>query len=77
MASTDCSEAFLAIYLHAKSFSVSKPFVAHVMVPLSSSRPARSRSNRQMGYFCSGRLLGCLEFKIDKKKAWNGTKDGE
>ena len=48
MASTACSEARLAVYLHENSFSV---FAAHVVAPLSSDRAARSRRKSQLGYF--------------------------
>ena len=51
MASTACSEACLALYLHAKSFSVSRALAAHVTAPLSSGRAARSRRKSQLGYF--------------------------
>ena len=72
MASTACSEAWLALYLHAKSFSVSKALAAHVTAPLSSCAvPPQS----QLGYFDifdSGWLLGCLEFKMDTNSLeWN------
>ena len=54
MTSTTCSEAFLAPYLHAKSFSVSRALADHVTAPLSYSRAARSRRKSQLGYFLFG-----------------------
>ena len=51
MASTACSEACLAVYLHEKPFSVSRALAAHVTAPLSSGRAARSRRKSQLGYF--------------------------
>ena len=51
MASTTCSEACHAVYLHAKSFSVSRALAAHVTAPLSSGRAARSCRKSQLGYF--------------------------
>ena len=77
MASTACSEACLAVYLHANSFSVSRALAAHVMAPLSSGRAARSRGKIQLGYFLFGsvaRLPGNSEWT---QTAWNGPKDHE
>ena len=54
MGRTACSEACLAVYLHEKSFSVSRALAAHVTAPLSSGRAARSRRNSQLGYFLFG-----------------------
>ena len=54
MANTACSEACLALYLHEKSFSVSRALAAHVTAPLSWGRAARSRRKSQLGYFLFG-----------------------
>ena len=62
------AEVCLAVYLHEKSFSVSRALAAHVTAPLSSGRAARSRRKSQLGYFCSGRLLGCLEIQYGHKQ---------
>ena len=73
MGSTAYSEACLAVYLHEKSFSVSRALAAHVMAPLSSGRAARSRRKSQLGYFLFGsvvRLPG--NFRMDTNRLeWN------
>ena len=64
MASTACSEACLAVYLHAKSFSVPSALAAHVTAPLSSGHAARPGRRSQLGYFLFGsvaRLLGYFQ----------------
>ena len=71
MASTACSEAFLALCLHAKSFSVSRALAAHVTASLCQGRAARFRRKSQLGYFV-GRLLGCPELQMDTNSLeWN------
>ena len=57
MASTGCSEACPAVYFHAKSLSVARSLAAHVTVPLSSGRAARSRRKGQLGYFLFGSVV--------------------
>ena len=77
MASTACSEAYLAVYLHEKSFSVSRALAVHVMAPMSSCRAARSRRKSQLRYFLFGlvvRLPGNSEWT---QTAWKGTNDHE
>ena len=77
MASTAYSEASLALYLHEKSFSVSRELAAHVTAPLSSGRAARFRRKSQLGYFLFGsvtRLPGNSEWT---QTAWNGANDHE
>ena len=54
MASAACSEACLAVNLHAKSLSVPRALAALVTAPLSSGRAARSRRNSQLAYFLFG-----------------------
>ena len=55
--STTCSESCLAVYLHERSFSVSRALAAHVMAPLSSGRAARFRRKSQLGYFLFGSVV--------------------
>ena len=77
MASAACSEACLAVNLHAKSLSVPRALAALVTAPLSSGRAARSRRKIRLGYF----LLGSVAWLPGNSKwtqtAWNGTNDHE
>ena len=73
MANTACSEACLALYLHEKSFSVSRALAAHVMAPLSSRRAERSRRKSQSGYFLCGSVARLPENSLWTQTAWNGT----
>ena len=71
------AEACLAVYLHAKSFSVSRALAAHVTALLSRGRAARSRRKSQLGYFLFksvARLSGNSEWT---QTAWNGTNGHE
>ena len=61
MASTACSEACLALYLHAMSFFASRALAAHVTAPLSSARDALSRRKSRLGYFLFGSVARLAE----------------
>ena len=77
MASTACSEAFLAVYLHAESFSVSRALAANLTAPLSSGRAARSSRKRQLGYFLFGSVAWLPGNSEWTPTARNGTNDHE
>ena len=68
MARTAFSEACLALYLHAKSLSVSRALAAHVTAPLSSGRAARSRRKSQLGYFLFGSIARLPGFSNEQKQ---------
>ena len=69
MANTASSEACLALYLYAKSFSVSRALTAHVMAPLSYRVVLRSPAAKVSWVIsCSGRFARLLGIKNGHKQ---------
>ena len=66
MASTACSEVCLAVYLHAKSLSVSRALAAHVTRRRVELRGPAAKVSWVI--FCSGRLLDCQEIQNGHKQ---------
>ena len=77
MASTACSGACLALYLHEKLFSVSRALAVHVAAPLSSGRAARSRRKSQLSYFLFGSVAGLPGNSEWTQTVGNGTSNHE
>ena len=70
MASTACSDACLALHLHAKSFSVSRVFAAHVTVhPCLRVELRGPAANGSWVILFSSQLFGCLELNMDTDTA--------